>query len=290
MKKILIITLLIIIALNIGSCKSSREFRVVEAGEFDRSSPANHSAEISLIDEDYKKESVADKKVKINNMDINGTYKNSKKGYLFNSDQDVYEYKKDNIYIQFAVDNDTGMVSRYSDMSMDYLQTKGDAEQLTQEQCVEVAAEYLKRYIDIGEYSLLQADYLKIPEYTAIYNLEYVKLIDGIKTSDKVYIGVTVYGDVIMHLFGTVDAVNDKAVPTDEEFQKIDEKINEKIDGIYSSIKDKYAYSYQVEDKVLVRLSDGSYAMEYELTVDLKSLNSSSADIAEFVKLLVYFE
>ena len=153
--------------------------------------------------------------------------------------------------------------------------------------------QYLRQYADADKYSLVRADYLKIPEYKAIYNFEYVHLVDGIKTSDSAFLGVTVYGDVISHDFSTLNEFEKFHAPSEADNRAITADIEAKIgsiyDGsIYDSINDKYTYSWSEEGKRFVKLSDGTYALECSVSVTLTPKDTSAKSVAEAVTLLVY--
>lgn len=93
--------------------------------------------------------------------------------------------------------------------------------------------EYTNR--SASDYEVVNVRYLKIPKYKALYDLEFVRKIDGTNTSDKAYIGVSVFGDVVSHLFVSLGEMADAKLPTTDEMQKIKENIYTKLEAKYAS-------------------------------------------------------
>lgn len=289
MKKRVISLIFIFLMIIMTSCTSHNKFDVVEVdGYNDNISGAVHSNDIDLENKEYQKLLKPDKTVTINGIDVQGKYTTSQKGYLFNSDVDYYESSEGGVNIQFGINNKTGRIDSYSYVSSEYAENKGDATRLTNDQCLNVATDYLNQYTDSDKYSLVSTNFLEIPEYEAVYDFEFVRIIDGMETSDKAYIGVSVFGDVISHIFNNLGEMKDASCPSSEDLKIIESNIDTKVKEIYDTVADNYSYSYDISEKVLVKLSDGKYAMEYYITVVLSHTNQSAADIKESVKLLVY--
>lgn len=289
MKKRVISLIFIFLMIIMTSCTSHHKFDVVEVGGYnDNISGAVHSNDIDLENKEYQKLLKPDKTVTINGIDVQGKYTTSQKGYLFNSDVDYYESSEGGVNIQFGINNKTGRIDSYSYVSSEYAENKGDATRLTNDQCLNVATDYLNQYTDSDKYSLVSTNFLEIPEYEAVYDFEFVRIIDGMETSDKAYIGVSVFGDVISHIFNNFGEMKDASCPSSEDLKIIESNIDTKVKEIYDTVADNYSYSYDISEKVLVKLSDGKYAMEYYITVVLSHTNQSAADIKESVKLLVY--
>ena len=289
MKKNILIIVTLLMVISLVACTRTDKYTVLEVGEYDNISGANHKSEITLENEEYSKVLIAPQKtVTANGIEWTVNYERSKKGYLYKNDLDYYEKNNNGVYVQIGINEDTGVVDSYSWVDVKYTEDKQDTE-LTEEECLGVARTYLNGFIASEEYEIANVRYMEIPEYKAIYDIEFVRLIDGIKTSDKAYIGVTVFGDVISHLFITLGEMADASLPTDEEMQIIETNVETKLNTIYEDISADYDVSYEIADKILVRMSDGRYAFEYYITADLVSKNSSKK-ITETTKLLVYLD
>lgn len=289
MKKRLII-ILCILFLTACSPKSSK-FTVVEVSGYDTNSVVTRHNDINLNVENYEKTLGFDKSVNINGDTFIGEYKRSTKAYLYNLDIDYYEYADNGVFVEFGINSNTGVVVAYSYLDFDYTAKKGDSRVLTESECKEIALEYLEQYVDPNEYSIIKSEYEKIPEYDAIYDFKFARIIDGIETSDNVYIGVSIFGDVISHLFaGTINEMDSVPTLSAEDYATIEANVATKLKNIYEPKKDEYDYTYETANKCFIKLYDGTYALEYEISVSIKPQKPSANESRETVKLLVYLE
>ena len=293
MKKfIAIICVTTIILLCVISCSSmqKKEFVVLEAGEYDSNSEANHKMEISLSPEIVKKDiNNTTKMIKYNNDQYDSKYRKTSEGYFYRNELDLYECEKNQTEFTFGINSDTGKIDRYSWWNPNYVKEITKPE-LTRDENLEIARNYLAKYIDTNDYELVDEKYRDIPEYKAIYDFEFRRVINGIQTSDCAYIGVTVFGDISDHLFISLGEMADAELPSDEDMQTIRTKVEEKLKTIYDNVSDKYTVSYGIPDPVFVRLSDGKYAFEYDIDVSLAPHDNPDMPISELTKLLVYLD
>ena len=289
MKKMIICLVIALMLMSLCACSEANTYTVLEVGGYDNFSGANHMEDITLDNENYSKVPVIPQKtVKINGNDWKVEYCGSQKGYLYKNDLDNYTRDEDGVFVDIGINKDTGTVDSYMWVDQEYVESQTGAE-LTEEECLDIAKTYLGDYVKTDEYEVVNVRYLEIPEYKAIYDFEVVRVIDGIKTSDTAYIGVSVFGDVISHLFVSLGELADAEAPTEDEMEIIQNNVNAKLDAIYENVSSKYDISFEIEDTVLVRLSDGKYAMEYYVRADLVA-KDTQAKIAEATKLLVYLD
>jgi hypothetical protein len=122
-----------------------------------------------------------------------------------------------------------------------------------------------------------------------MYEFEFRRVIGGINTSECAYIGVSIFGDVVSHLFTMLGKMKSAPVPSNEDFEIIEQNIDDKIKTIYANVSSKYDYTYSVVDTVLVRLSNGKYALEYGIDVELTPVSFSEA-VHERTQLLVFLD
>lgn len=290
MKKIFCTVISLLVIVSLASCSKSKKFDVVEVSGYADDSIVERHGEIELNVETYQKKFKSKQTATVNGKKISGDYSMSKKSYLFNSDVDYYEYSKAGSKVQFGINAKTGIVDSYSYVDMNYVTSKSGAASLTENQCSDIALQYFSQYVDTDKYSLVASNYLEIPEYGAIYDFEFVFLVDGIQTSDSAFIGVTIYGDVISHMFSTLNEFEGLKPPSNEDNEVIAGNIDAKIKNMYDSISDKYDYSWNNTEKVFVKLSDGTYALEYYISVKLVPQNALAKEAVETVKLLVYID
>lgn len=289
MKKMIICLVIALTLMSLCACSEANTYTVLEVGGYDNFSGANHMEDITLDNENYSKVLVIPQKtVKINGNDWKVEYCGSQKGYLYKNDLDNYTRDEDGVYVDIGINKDTGTVDSYMWVDQKYVESQTGAE-LTEEECLDIAKTYLGDYVKTDEYEVVNVRYLEIPEYKAIYDFEFARVIDGIKTSDTAYIGVSVFGDVISHLFVSLGELADAEAPTEDEMKIIQNNVNAKLDAIYENVSSKYDISFEIEDTILVRLSDGKYAMEYYVRADLVA-KDTQAKITESTKLLVYLD
>lgn len=289
MKKMIICLVIALTLMSLCACSEANTYTVLEVGGYDNFSGANHMEDITLDNENYSKVLVIPQKtVKINGNDWKVEYCGSQKGYLYKNDLDNYTRDEDGVFVDIGINKDTGTVDSYMWVDQKYVESQTGAE-LTEEECLDIAKTYLGDYVKTDEYEVVNVRYLEIPEYKAIYDFEFARVIDGIKTSDTAYIGVSVFGDVISHLFVSLGELADAEAPTEKEMEIIQDHVDAKLAAIYENVSSKYDISFEIEDTVLVRLSDGKYAMEYYVRTDLVA-KDTQAKVAEATKLLVYLD
>ena len=290
MKKTMIFILSVILAVSLFSCSAPRKFEVVEMSGHDGNSVVERHNDINIVFENYKKILKFNKSVTINGQTAVGEYTRTSKTYLFNSEMDHYECKDGDTPITFDINANTGVICKYRYLSRDYLEKRKNTDVLSESECLEIAKQYFNNYADADAYTLVKTDYLKIPEYQAVYKFKFSRLVDEIETSDDAYISVTVFGDVISHLFGTLNEMDELPELSEEDYKTIEANVDAKVKSIFDPAKDEYDYSYFVKEKRFVKLSDGAYAMEYSISADFIPKNPSALAHREGALLFVYLE
>lgn len=290
MKKFYICILSIIIAFSLFACSTEKNYKILEVGGYDNLSGAKHSEEFEIELKAKEKIFVSkEKNISFNNSEYAVEYDMTAESYLYRTEIDYYEKKESGKRVKFGINTKTGNIDRYSLMDVNYIKEITKSE-LSRDECLEIAWNYLAKYIDTKDYELVDEKYRDIPEYKAIYDFEFRRVIDGIQTSDCAYIEVTVFGDVVDHMFISLGEMADAELPSDEDMQTIRTKVEEKLKTIYGNVSDKYTVSYEIPDPVFVRLSDGKYAFEYDIDVSLAPHDNPDMPISELTKLLVYLD
>lgn len=265
------------------------KYIALEIGPNDYVSGAAHNADIKLISQEYISNNIGEaKKISINNHEFSVEYYESNKGYLYNDDKECYQKITDNEYIEIDINKNTNRIDFYNWISKDYMDDKESKEKLGKSDCQQIAIEYLDQYIDVDEYELLSVDYKEFIEIDGVYRFSFARVIDGIMTFDQATISVTVYGDVIGHSFFCLGELKDAPIPTSSELIEIDKVVDEKIQSIYSNISKKFNIEYEIDYRYIVKHSDGRYAMEYSLDVDIIPLAKDEESISERVNIMVY--
>lgn len=288
MKKIIACLFFVAIFVSLFSCSNSKQYDVLEVGGYDNLSGANHSEEISIALETKEKILIdREKNISFNGSDYAVEYDNTAESYLYRSEVDYYEKNEPGRMVKFGINAKTGNIDRYSWVDVNYAK-EIDKPEISRDECFEIAQKYFANYIDVSEYEFVDEYYREIPEFKACYEFEFRRVIDGIRTSDCAYIDVTVFGDVVNHMFISLGEMKDAKLPSSEDMQTIRTKVEEKLKAIYDNVSDKYAVSYEIPDPIFVRLSDGKYAFEYDIGVSLAHHDNPDMPVSELTKLLVY--
>ena len=291
MKRIVIIISLILLVFCFASCNQKEKYSVYEVGGFDNVSEADHSNEIVLKSQKYiKSNAVKQKTVEVNGKEWDVKYSESIKGYLYNNDRDRYENESGDKSIIVEINNKTGRVDRFDFIDQKYLDEKGTAKKLTEEACLDIAKTYLNKYVKSSEYKMVESNYLEGSFCGELYSFKFVRVINGFNTSDSAHINVSSYGDVVSHYFTSLGEMKGAKAPTDDEMKIIEENVSKKLDSIYKNVLNKYDVSYETEDKVLIKTSDGRYALKYNIAVTLQPKNDEAVSFVEQTVLLIYLD
>ena len=289
MKKLISITLCILTIFIFTSCSKSLKIRVFEAGGYDSSSPAQHSSELNL-------KSITSKKVfikKEKSFDFKGKnfdteYIETEKGYLYK--EEVNYYQTQDKSAKFGINSDSGNIDYYRlTKPKNYLSDKTTSE-LSKEECIAVATEYLKTFVDISDYEMRYDRYWDSATYGGSYTFEFHRMIGGLETSDSAIIEVTVFGDIFFHKFTSLSEMKDAELPSEEDMNLILQKVEEKVKGIYQTTEEKYLTSYEISNPLFIRLESGKYALEYSIDVTMTSKNPEDHSLSEVTRIIVTFD
>ncbi len=285
MKKIISLILAFALTLIVASC-GKKPYTVLEVGGADFHSVANHDYDIVL-------EIKSEKDLKLNKnktFEVNGKsydveYRNTMKTYFFNGEIDFYESNE----VSIGVNKKTGNIDKYSFLGTYVLGAEGTEK--SYDECLEIAKKYLGKAVSDSEiYAVADYRYLEIPEYKAVYSFEFARFVNGVKTSDSAFVGVTVYGDVISHTYQNLGGMKDAPVPSEAEMAEIRENVYQKLEDIYGGIKSEYDVEYSTKDVVLSRLEDGKYAIEYYMDAKMTPKVEGKLGFMETNHFLIYVE
>lgn len=285
MKKLVCVILaVLIIAFSTASCASIAltHFEILEVGGYDSLSGADHSSDIHLTDTRVQEQNVAKtKRIAIDGKEMELTYKETRHGYLYHSATDTYEGKHAGHVVLARFNRATGKMDLYNDASL----SNGIAGNLSRDECLAVAQEYLSNYTeDVEKYTLTKEAYRESSKY---YMFEFSRTIHGIKTCDKAVIYVTSQGVIWMHSFVSLGEMRKATLPPQEIMDEIRAGLDERLDKIYSPITDKYEVSYELDEEEFLRLADGSYALKYDYAVTLTPKSEEGPAFSELTSLLV---
>ena len=279
-KELKILSLLfsfILLLLSIFAC-NSQQITVMEIGPYESTSNVDHQAEFSMKFEEFTRLFIVKHKtVTISGKKYTGTYRNSRKGYLYNSDWNFYLCDTGD---EFAVNNKTGEVD-YVYLTSDFDNNIGDV--LSESDCLNIAKEHLSERVDVSDYDL--SDLSNSSEYS--YTFVFVRFIDGIQTEDAARIVVRKDGKIVHHYYSCLGEMKGFKIPVDEDDSIISELVDNKIKSIYYSISEDRKVSYQPKSELLVRLSNGNYAIQYDYDVSVTSQDDRIVYYTELLSLMV---
>lgn len=268
------------------------KYSILEVGGYDYYSKAKHNPSINLSTEDVKDISVLKNKVvKINDEEYEVEYNNTSKHYLYASDIDNYKKIVNGNSIEIGINKKSSRIDSYLIINNDYMNTVDTNKVKDKDTCVEIAKKYLSTYIDDAEsYIATDAKYVKLSTYDAIYNVKLVRVIDGIETCDQAYIGVSIYGDVMMHLFTSLGEMKNANLPDSNMMLMYKNDVQQRLDSIYNTVQEEYSITYNEPQIRFIRLADGKFAFEYTFDVELQPKDTENVALLELNKILVCFE
>ena len=296
-KKIITVCILLLVlslAFILFLCFKNTKYKVLEIGGYEYNSSSNHRTEVEYDIGSYENKKLlgTQKTIEYNGKMYTGEYSKTIKTGAYNGEYDQYFLKPDNgVVIQFGINCKTGMLVRYGISDKNY-SLKNNAKELNRDECLVIAQDYLLKYIDdASEYKFSEETYRDHSVYKGTYEFTFNRYIGNIKTDDRATVCVTVYGTVFTHTFYNIGQMNDAVVPTEKDMSIIEKNIDEKMNKIYYKSGDAYNFSYKTTDRVLRRMQDGKYALEYTIDVDITPTDSSShPKCTELVSLIVYLE
>ncbi len=141
---------------------------------------------------------------------------------------------------------------------------------ITDEQCLDIAKNAAKEYIDINSYQYKGSKSDEL--YNHRYNVTFYREIGGYRTNDILVITVSGKGEVVamyQTMLGSFDGVSSFELGT----QTATTILEAKVDSIYQGI-DEYR-DYEVRNVQLVTLEDGSIALYYLISVKFEREDGS---------------
>ena len=292
MRKVILTLATVLLVMSVISCAQKPKYSVAEVGGVsDNGSGAAHKQEVLLEKKEYQKiKAEPTKEITMGDRTYTGNYWESRKGYLYHDDADYYQRYEDGGMVEFAINNQTGRTDRFSYLEPHYVENKANAPRLDRDACLKTAQEYLGQLTSSADdYTLTKERYLEIPEYEVLYIFKFVRVIDGMETSDSAFIEVSIFGDVVSYSLINFEEMKGAKLPSEEDMNTIREMADEKLASIYEAVQDKYTYSVQSVTSVFMRLQNGKYAIKYRYSIDLTPKNGGRS-IADVTELLVNIE
>ncbi len=290
MKRI-IIAICIILTLFLVACSDKQTGIVYEVGQSDSE---NSISEVKLSAKTYK--NLLAKKTKsytLYGKEYELEYLSSVSGYLYNQDVDIYKYISDSETLQVQFNKKTGKTDGFL-WSCLAEQDRSSSEIRTEEQCKDAAYEYFESLTsDAAEYALTDTIVRNATEYTKLYIFEYSRMIEEFKTSDKSQIYVDAYGKIVGYLNTSLGSMKGAVQPNQKYIDGVYSQLKDKLENKYSTKKDKNGYSYEDysyetngDNMVFVRLTNGKYAFDINVTATLSVSDRSWYENSRYIVYL----
>ena len=311
MKKLLIALLILSLSLSLFSCNSVKEpqptgtsekhtenapkeqiITVLEADGEHSFSEVTHKSEIELKSSSYIDDSKTDsqKTFTFLNNDYTLSYSETRTDYLYGESMIVYSYSSGGKFVEIGADPETDRIIMFIGSSINYYETVDKNQLKTESECLDIAKDYLKEFTNESDaYVLLYETHSGKTESAAIHSFTFSRKINDLETYDSVLISLTAYGDLLGIRFRSFESMKDATVITSDQLKKVDAAINEKIENIYKDQKSTYNISHKYDNILYLRLADGKYVLEYDVSVTLTQKDSENI-CYDRARLIVYID
>ena len=283
MRKLTCVLIAILICLITVSCSNQDRVVALEISSHRHGTDSgDHKYEYNLWSPEnlnMHEDSTAPETIEVKFMDkvYKGTYQYSVV-HLFNNYQtDLYWTDYGYLQLKHGTKEVVGI-----DIDID-IDSQEDAAKYTLDYCRDVAEKFLENYIKVRDYEV------EVIDNGTSYIYRYTRYIDGIRTCEGASVSVSAStGKIRSFSSAMLGSFNDK----DESVilsavEKIESasstELEKKLNHIYSDL-----ILYNIKDKIIVRLKDGSIGIVYEVSVVEKpSYNGQSYNASNTVSILI---
>ncbi len=221
---------------------------------------AKYEMEYSLVNMDKYLDVIPDEKV---NMLINGNNIEAdfrRISIIAPNYFPTYRYYSKEDDTSVMTDEKGKMIGFYQHKTVDF----NEDEVCSENDCLQIAKEYLSQYVDVSEYSIQ----VEKTEDKQLYEFSFTKYIGDFMTTDNITIGVFYNGEIKFFSSFMMGRVPAETSTEDIDMERIHSSVNQKLDQIYQRAKQIYdIVEYTEPSYALTVLSDGTRAIEYSLEV-----------------------
>ena len=274
------------------------EYEVLQTGASDSGVGGDHKIEVNLFNkvDKYNSKIRLKKKIEYKGQIITAKYSLTSSTYLYNTVIDEYIYNNEDTgeTILYGYITGTDDLALYLWSGRNYKAEHEDEKELSQAECEAIARKYFSQYVsDAEEYRMLEVCKLDPYQgYGALYEIPFKRYAGDIPTLDFAKIRVTVYGDVVYHKFQCIGEIVNEDVLKNQDFEAMDAAVDAKIADIYATVADKYVYKKENVLNNLIRMSNGKYAMQYNVILLFERIDGAeptgTGQRKEIVSLVVY--
>ena len=207
----------------------------------------------------------------------------------YNFDYEEYTATSGSVTAKFQINPANNELVGFQTRDAEYRQKNANTKELSQEECTDIAWNYLKGHIsDIENYRIISVDFNISDAHKGYYWFRFYRYIGETETLDCAFVHVTVYGDVVSfskHNLGGFEGTNILSKHSEES---IDSAINAKLSEIYGALENNPDYTIQyAKSRMLVRLADGKYALEYTITA---YITGGGKEWSDDTSLIIYLD
>ncbi len=282
--------MLLIVVWVLTGCSNVQTDDVVENGSYqafiydysDSVSSANHKIEYVFADYDKYDDIVIDDRIEclINDISYAGKYQGSQ--YREYNYFPVHQYV-DEKGISFEVDESGVLISCF------WGNASLQGTKKTEDECVEIARDFLASIIDISDYDIA----IKDNEERGLYTVKFTKSINGIKTTDTATIVVKKDGSLYSYSSFMLGRVSENGISFDAiNLDKVKESINNKLNQVYKEAKGVYLrVDYGEPDIMLTMLKDGKVGVVCTVNVEcVEVLGEFETSVSERISFVVMID
>ncbi|MBE5964369.1 MAG: hypothetical protein E7252_05460 [Lachnospira sp.] len=286
MKKLKILLLLIML-LCLSAC-NKKEFTIKEIHktqcEHD-DTPLNHKSEYNINNIFYKNIFKINEEITIaiNGREYTVEYDesevNSKIDYAY------HEYYAYNIGVD--INKKTGTIVKFYDSNPQEKVEKRD-----KQECYQIAIDFINNHdlgIDLDKYELIFEN-----EGGGAYQIcefRWRGKVDGVYACSNFTIWVGKTADSIRFESEYLDMMDDLTLPDTYDKEAIDKMIDERLNGIYSEIKDTYTINWRAKElQYLIKLRNGKTALICETTSYLQPNDKSKPNAGDTSEFIIFLE
>ena len=214
--------------------------------------------------------------IDFNDTEYTASYSSSVDYYGVYPTVDYYKEDDGEVQVTFGIDRVSKKVVYYSRKydKEDYEQKiNSDIPMINEEECQRIASEYLSNIVNnFSEFTLYSSSYhdAGLNHYPSSQCfLQYSRFIKGIRTSEKIFFTVDVWGEVLSYDLTKLGNIEDDAFLSDEIVDLVYQNLDDYIRYIYEDYV--YKYMYKITDVELERLyGDDRYIIRF-VTVEKTS-------------------
>ncbi len=230
--------------------------------------------------------------IMVNGKEYEGVYDYTRTE--INNGYSYERYEGDNC--RFAINKDTEKIVYFNGFTnrIKYEQLLEDNKKNEQpksgDECYQLALDFINNNslgIDLSKYELINDN--RNSESRAIF--EWRGKVDGIYTYATFTVEVEKYCDNIRFESEYLDMMDDLTLPDTYDKETIDKMVDERLNGIYSEIKDTYTIDWRAKElQYLIKLRNGKTAIICETTSYIQPNDKSRPTFSDESEFIIFLE